>query len=427
MTEEQVKQRRAARRAADQAVRHRRAGRRARALPVLATPPRRSPAPTSRSTAAGPRSEAAPRCSIRGRCCAARAVRARVRGRRQEEDQSRAAGRRRAWRLHLGRARPPPRRRAARDRGHLGRLGRRHQRRHAGRRARARRPRRGARSGSPISGAPRASAATCRRCSAPWSSGCSRSCRSKARRCRPGSTRCRAICRPTTSTRSTSIRSRTLIERFVDFEAVRALASSRCSSRRPMCTPAACASSRATRSPPTWSWRRPACRSCSARSRSTACPIGTAAISAIRRSSRSSTRPRREDVLIVQINPLERKEVPTSRKDIMNRINEITFNSSLIVGIPRDRLRRPADRPGPARRAAPGPDSTGASTCTASCSTAWASTSTATPSSRTDYDFFEMLRHDGKRAARRFLDAHFDDIGVRSTFDLRAEAQAEWA
>ena len=25
------------------------------------------------------------------------------------------------------------------------------------------------------------------------------------------------------------------------------------------------------------------------------------------------------------------------------------------------------------------------------------------------------------------LDEHFDDIGVRSTFDLRAEAQAEWA
>jgi len=32
-----------------------------------------------------------------------------------------------------------------------------------------------------------------------------------------------------------------------------------------------------------------------------------------------------------------------------------------------------------------------------------------------------------ERAARRFLDDHFDDIGVRSTVDLRAEAQAEWA
>jgi NTE family protein len=45
----------------------------------------------------------------------------------------------------------------------------------------------------------------------------------------------------------------------------------------------------------------------------------------------------------------------------------------------------------------------------------------------TDFDFFEMLRLNGKRAARRFLDAHFDDIGARSTFDLRAEAHSEWA
>jgi NTE family protein len=45
----------------------------------------------------------------------------------------------------------------------------------------------------------------------------------------------------------------------------------------------------------------------------------------------------------------------------------------------------------------------------------------------TDYAFFEMLHLNGKRAARRFLDEHFDDIGVRGTVDLRAEAQAEWA
>ena len=45
----------------------------------------------------------------------------------------------------------------------------------------------------------------------------------------------------------------------------------------------------------------------------------------------------------------------------------------------------------------------------------------------TDYDFFELLRTNGRRAARRFLDAHFDDIGVRGTVDLQAEVRAEWA
>jgi NTE family protein len=38
-----------------------------------------------------------------------------------------------------------------------------------------------------------------------------------------------------------------------------------------------------------------------------------------------------------------------------------------------------------------------------------------------------MLYQHGRRAARRFLDAHFDDIGVRSTVDLRAEVTAERA
>jgi NTE family protein len=37
------------------------------------------------------------------------------------------------------------------------------------------------------------------------------------------------------------------------------------------------------------------------------------------------------DVLLVQINPLQRKTVPTSAADILDRLNEITFNSALIA------------------------------------------------------------------------------------------------
>ena len=49
------------------------------------------------------------------------------------------------------------------------------------------------------------------------------------------------------------------------------------------------------------------------------------------------------------------------------------------------------------------------------------------PQSRlnTDFDFFEMLHRAGQRAGRRFLDQHFDDIGVRSTIDLREQMRAE--
>src|SRR5207237_8728331 len=43
----------------------------------------------------------------------------------------------------------------------------------------------------------------------------------------------------------------------------------------------------------------------------------------------------------------------------------------------------------------------------------------------TDYDFFEMLRTNGRRAARRFLDARFRDIGVRSSVDFEAVANPD--
>jgi NTE family protein len=37
-----------------------------------------------------------------------------------------------------------------------------------------------------------------------------------------------------------------------------------------------------------------------------------------------------DDILIVQINPIERKGVPRSAHEIMNRVNEISFNASLL-------------------------------------------------------------------------------------------------
>ena len=44
-----------------------------------------------------------------------------------------------------------------------------------------------------------------------------------------------------------------------------------------------------------------------------------------------------------------------------------------------------------------------------------------------DFAFFELLRNGGQRAGHEFLNRHFDDLGVRSTVDIAAEAQAEWA
>ena len=133
-----------------------------------------------------------------------------------------------------------------------------------------------------------------------------------------------------------------------------------------------------------------------------------------------------EDVLIVQINPLERQAVPTSSKEIMNRVNEITFNSSLMAEFRAiafvDQL---IDRGKLARGFGAGQfrrinahrivlDRDGKHL-------------TSETKLSTDYDFFEILRESGRRAARRFLEKHFADIGRRSTFDLTAEARTEWA
>jgi NTE family protein len=133
-----------------------------------------------------------------------------------------------------------------------------------------------------------------------------------------------------------------------------------------------------------------------------------------------------EDVLIVQINPVERAATPTSQTEIMNRINEITFNSSLLAEFRAiDFVTRMIDQRRLPHGTGPGEyrrinvhrialDSTFKKL-------------TAGSKLKSDYDFFEMLHKGGRRAARNFLTAHFDDIGVRSTVDLAAEARAEWA
>ena len=137
-------------------------------------------------------------------------------------------------------------------------------------------------------------------------------------------------------------------------------------------------------------------------------------------------RPRRctEDVLVVQINPVLRASTPQTSQEIVNRVNEITFNASLITEYRAiEFVRRLIDEgalkhgtgPGEYRRINVHRVDLGFVG------------KKLTPQSRlnTDFDFFETLHRAGRRAGRRFLDRHFDDIGVRSTIDLRDEMRAE--
>jgi NTE family protein len=131
-------------------------------------------------------------------------------------------------------------------------------------------------------------------------------------------------------------------------------------------------------------------------------------------------------VLIVQLNPLERKMTPTTSHEIVNRVNEITFNSSLLSEyraiefvarlIQQQRLPH-GTGPGQYRLIKLHRivlDGSGRAY-------------TADTKLSNDYDFFQLMRTRGEQSARRFLAAHFDDINARSTVDLIAEAHAEWA
>ena len=131
-----------------------------------------------------------------------------------------------------------------------------------------------------------------------------------------------------------------------------------------------------------------------------------------------------EDVLIVQINPREQRKTPTRSREILARMNEINFNASLLSElrgvnfvnrlIDEGRLPR-GTKEGQFRRLRLhriGLDELGENA--------------SRPSTMTrDYQAFEILHKRGERAARRFVDDHFKDIGRRSTIEQPARAEPE--
>jgi NTE family protein len=124
------------------------------------------------------------------------------------------------------------------------------------------------------------------------------------------------------------------------------------------------------------------------------------------------------DVVIVQINPIERKGTPRSARDILNRVNEITFNSSLlrefraidfVARLLDDGQLDPAQykqvlvhRIAAEEEILP----LGASS-----------------KLNTEGAFLSHLFEVGRRAAEDWLSVHFADLGKRSSIDLRAMFQ----
>lgn len=120
-----------------------------------------------------------------------------------------------------------------------------------------------------------------------------------------------------------------------------------------------------------------------------------------------------KDVMIVQVNPMTRPEVPCTAREILNRLNEISFNSSLMRemnGIAT--VSRMINR----GEVAP----SGYSTVRFHMIEAMDEMSELGSSSKfnADWKFLTYLHKLGMDAAGQWLDANFDAIGTRSTLDM---------
>jgi NTE family protein len=122
------------------------------------------------------------------------------------------------------------------------------------------------------------------------------------------------------------------------------------------------------------------------------------------------------DVVILHINPIVRRGVPKTAPEILNRINEISFNSSLmremraIAFVTRLIENKKVDAREMKQMLIH-------SIRDDDVMTAHSVASKLNP----DWDFLCTLRDSGMDTTARWLRAHFADIGKRSTVDLDAE------
>lgn len=120
------------------------------------------------------------------------------------------------------------------------------------------------------------------------------------------------------------------------------------------------------------------------------------------------------DLIVVQINPLQRDRVPRTGREIVNRINEITFNASLVKELRSiELLHQLID--------AEQLESERYRDMYVHLIHAHEELSDLDASSKmnAEWAYLQHLKERGRSWADAFLERHFDDLGVRSTFDLK--------
>ena len=123
-----------------------------------------------------------------------------------------------------------------------------------------------------------------------------------------------------------------------------------------------------------------------------------------------------DDILLVQINPVERRQTPRTAGEIHNRLNEITFNGNLLRElraiefvtrlIDTGKLSRDEYKRVLMHRI----DGSGV-----------LDDYQASSRLHADWSFFVTLRDAGRATAQRWLKTHYAAIGQRATLDLKAE------
>jgi len=121
------------------------------------------------------------------------------------------------------------------------------------------------------------------------------------------------------------------------------------------------------------------------------------------------------DIIIVQVNPIDTPEIPVRARDILDRVNEITFNSSLMGELRAiEFVARLLDEGSldPARYKR--------MLVHRIDGEAELKLLDASSKLNAEWDFLQALHEMGYRAATLWLDQNFDRIGQSSTVDLRA-------
>src|SRR5437588_1733545 len=111
------------------------------------------------------------------------------------------------------------------------------------------------------------------------------------------------------------------------------------------------------------------------------------------------------DTILVQINPVETPDEPRTAAEILNRLNEISFNSPLMKELRMIALLRQAADPGS------GEGARWAKMRTHRVKSDMLAKFGASSKLNAEWEFVSMLRAEGREAAEAFLDEHGADIG----------------